>query len=181
MITGTLRENNAWYRTQIAFLRSILEKQSIEMTKKKSRVAGSFNGISPNIIFDFNDAKTLDAIEKSLQALQNTGRPMNLEQITGLLKSLFTRSTRGKNVAQVLLMMLTQDTDLQQLKGDLQVLKDSGIRVVVVVVGNKFNKALWENSVGGKKDLVFIKDGKFDDVLLDDVDSKLVHPGKIIC
>lgn len=170
LITGTSPNDNTWYKQQILFLKKFMKRQTIG--NQDTRVAGAVNGISPNVIFSFNDGKSLSVIERYIDDVSNPGMPSNMKVITKRISDdmFSTRSgARGRSVPKTLLLLVTEDIEVNEVKSTINTLKYSGIQTVVVAVGDSLDKPKLLDAVEDKKDIIFIDDAaRVSDVMVND-------------
>lgn len=172
VVTGTSSRDEVLYQKQISFLRDFLKRQNID--NQYTRISVANNGIAPNILFSFNDGISLDQVERYANNFINPGMPSSTDvNIRRITENMFTtqNGARGRSVPKTLLLFVTKSTNVDELKTSMKTLKDSGVKVVVVAVGNDVNKPKLLSVVEDKKNVIFIGDGRTPDSLVDDASN----------
>ena len=180
VITGTQSRQQKLYRSQIKYINQLVTR--FNLLNGFTRLAAVTNGNTARVMFNFKDGGvSTKKIQTLMTDLQNPGQSLNVKKATSiLLDDVFTASNSARRMKiqrSVIFFITLNDNDLAKVKENVQKIKDDGIDVTVVVIGDEDKQRMGsvKNAlfpvVGDAKKIIFLESDENTDLVAEKVDD----------
>ena len=147
------------FTAQKAFVRTLLDKYDISTNSTLVGIISYGRDASVNV--KFGDALSKEATRNAIQKLNNPGNGANVNRAFELAKtSLFSETAGARRGAPKSLLLFVNRKLTENEKQSIKLIKDledSGVKVVVIGVGDDVDNGQLQNFVSSKKDLFLPK------------------------
>ena len=132
------------FQAEVSFVKSLLPSYSI--SPLATRIGAITHGASAQVAFELNKYSSESSLKTALDQLKSPVGGSNLGEALQLARtSLFSQENGARaKVQKSLVIFLSEERLLNEpdLKTELQALKSSGVRVVVIAIGDSVDKKL---------------------------------------